>query len=274
MKTTRQAFVAAVMALGWAATVGAAEPVKRNVSQTWTLTTEDTELTLAVADHAISIVSLRNPVRQWNWTPAPSRVPMPVMQTAKAAQAATWEYRGAAEDKKIGHQVTLRFTCSRPAMELKSVWRAFPGPGPVENEVFVENKSADNVVFPPTLAAAKIDLTADGAVTLHRARKTSVGVGEVFENVIGANGTFTTDSSVIPLVLLGVGERHGAYLGYEWELGGFRVTSAAKPQELAVSVFPVTENVTRGRGAVFVVPPVYYGTYQGDLDDGANRFKR
>ena len=62
--------------------------------------------------------------------------------------------------------------------------------------------------------------------------------------------------------------------GYEWELGGFRVTSAANPQEFTVSVFPVTENVTRAPGAVFTVPSVYYGTYQGDLDDGANRFKR
>ena len=34
-------------------------------------------------------------------------------------------------------------------MELKSVWRALPGPGPVENEVFIENKSGDKVVFPP-----------------------------------------------------------------------------------------------------------------------------
>jgi hypothetical protein len=32
-----------------------------------------------------------------------------------------------------------------------------------------------SIVFPPTLAAAKIGLTADDAVTLHRARKTQVG---------------------------------------------------------------------------------------------------
>ena len=199
---------------------------------------------------------------------------MPGIRTGEAGRAGTWEYRDAAEDKKSGHQLTLRFTCANPAMELKSVWRALPGPGPVENKVLIENKSGGDVVFPPTLVAAKIDLTADGAVTLHRARKTSVGIGEVFQNVIVVNANFATDSSIIPFLLLGVGEKHGAYMGYEWELGGFRVASAVNPEDFTVSAFPVTENVTRVPGAVFAVPSVYYGTYQGDLDDGVNRFKR
>ncbi|MGO8750634.1 MAG: GH36 C-terminal domain-containing protein [Thermoguttaceae bacterium] len=274
MRTTLYAIVAALTLIGLPVTAQAAEPRSGDMNQTWTLTTDDTELTLAVTEHAISIVSLRNPMQKWNWTPSPSRVPMPGVQTGKAGQAWTWEYRDAVEDKKSGHQVILRFTCADPAMELKSVWQALPGPGPVENEVFIENKSGDKVVFPPTLAAAKIDLAVDGAVTLHRARKTSVGVGEVLQNVIDANASVATDSSIIPFLLLGVCEKHGAYLGYEWELGGFRVSSAAKPQEFTVSAFPVTENVTRAPGAVFTVPSVYYGTYPGDLDDGANRFKR
>ncbi len=275
MKTDRQRFVAALVVIGLAVTVQAVAAGTGGVNRTWTLTTDDTELTLAVTDHTMSIVSLRNPMQKWNWTAAPSRVPMPAIQTGKAGQATTWEYRDATEDNnKTGHQVTLRFTCADPVLELKSVWRALPGPGPVENEMFIENKSGDKIVLPPTLAAATIDLVANGAVTLHRARKTNAGIGEVLQDVIGVNANFVSDSSIIPLLLLGVGEQHGAYLGYEWELGGFRVTSAAKPQEFTVSVFPVTENVTRVPGAVFTVPAVYYGTYQGDLDDGANRFKR
>jgi hypothetical protein len=269
-----QGFVAALVVIGLAVTVQAVEPGTGGANRTWTLTTDDTELTLAVTDHTMSIVSLRNPAQKWNWTAVPSRVPMPGIPTRKAGQAATWEYRDATEDKKSGHQVTLRFTCADPALELKSVWRALPGPGPVENEVFIENKFRNKIVLPPTLAVATIDLMADGAVTLHRARKTNAGIGEVLQDVIDVNANFVSDSSIIPLLLLGVGEKHGAYLGYEWELGGFRVTSAAKPQNFTVSVFPLTENVTRVPGAVFTVPSVYYGTYQGDLDDGANRFKR
>ena len=274
MKMGIREFVAALAVVVAASVAQAAEPATKNVDQTWTLATEDTELTLAVSDHAISIVGLRNPLQNWNWVTAPSYVPLPDIQAGKGGSAAAWEYQDAVEDKKNGHQVSLRFRCANPAMELKSVWRALPGPGPVENAVLVENKSGDTVVFPPTLAAAKVKLTADGVVTLHRARKTQVGIGEVLQDAIGANADFRTDSSIIPFLLLGVGEKHGAYLGYEWELGGFRVTSAANPRDFTAAVFPVTENVARLPGAVLTVPAVYYGTYQGDLDDGANRFKR
>ena len=190
MKTGIREFVAALAIVVAALVVQAAEPATKNVDQTWTLATEDTELTLAVTGHAISIVSLRNPMQKWNWVTAPSLVPPPDIQAGKGGPVAAWEYWDAAEDKTNGHQLSLRFRRANPAMELKSVWRALPGPGPVENEVFIENKSGDPVVFPPTLAAAKVNLTADGAVTLHRARKTQVGIGEVLQDTIGALRAF------------------------------------------------------------------------------------
>lgn len=279
MKTSIRAVVVAaaigsVMAAGTRCPGSAAEPATRKVDRTWTLATDDTELTLAVTDHAISIVGLRNPLQKWDWVPAPSRVPLPDVGTGKAGQTTVWEYRDAAVDKKCGYQLTLRFTCADPAMELKSVWRALPGPGPVENEVTIENRSHGEVVFPPTLAAAKVDLAADGPVSMHRARKTSVGIGEVLQDAVGPRASFTTDASIIPLIILAVGDKHGTYLGYEWELGGFRVTSGADPRRLAVSVQPITERVARPPGGTFLIPSVYYGVYQGDIDDGSNRFKR
>ena len=237
--------------------------------QTWTLATEDTELTLAVASNTLSIVRLHNPAQSWNWTPAPSAVPMPVVQGRKV----DWTFGDASVSKTNGHEVTLRFTCADPALELKSVWRALSGPGPVENEVSIENRSAGPVTFPASTAAA-VELVADAAVTLHRADKTAHGKGKVYQDVIGANSTFSTGTGIIPLILLGVGSTHGAYFGFEWELGGFKVASQADPLRLAVSAQPITETVACGKGERFLIPSVYYGVYQGDLDDGANRFKR
>ena len=95
----------------------AAEPAQ---GQTWTLATDDTELTLAVASNTLSIVRLRNPAQNWNWTPAPSPVPMPGVQGQKGA----WTFCEASVSKTNGHEVTLRFTCTDPVLELKSVWRA------------------------------------------------------------------------------------------------------------------------------------------------------
>ena len=69
-----RAFVAALAVVGSAVAVWAAEPAAGGGNRNWTLTTDDTELTLAVTDHARSIVGLRNPGQKWNWTAAPFAV--------------------------------------------------------------------------------------------------------------------------------------------------------------------------------------------------------
>jgi len=68
------------------------------------------------------------------------------------------------------------------------------------------------------------------------------------------------------LITLDVGSTHGAYIGYEWELGAFHVASGSDPRDLSVSVFPITEAVTQGANEIFTIPSVYYGTYKGDID--------
>jgi hypothetical protein len=268
--------VVAWLAFGAAAGMWAAEPSSgaehvATKTKTWTLSTDDTELRLTVTGDAIGIVSLRDRAQKWNWVTKAAPVPMPVLQGRPDLK---WVFLDAAEARTNGHGVTLRFACREPALEMRSVWRALRGPGPVENEVRIVNKSGNEVTFGADLAAARIALAADAAVTLHRADKTAAGKGRVYEDVIGASQTYTTHAGIIPLVILQAGPVHGAYFGFEWELGGFTVASQADPLRLVVSVNPVTENVKRGPGEEFLVPSVYYGAYKGDIDDGANRFKR
>jgi hypothetical protein len=261
-----------VLAGGFAVNAHAAK-----MPTTWTLSTDDTELTLKVSkatDNPITLLGLRNPKQKWNWTPNDSPVPMPGVQIGTDYHAVNWEFRGATEDTKNGHQVTLRFTCADPSLEMKSIWRALPGPGPVENEVSIANKSGGDVTFGPAIAAAQIKLVADAPVTLLRSDKTQAGDGIVHQDVIGPNAQFSTDAGIIPLIMLGVGATHGAYIGFEWEVGGFKVSSETDPLRITASVHPITENVTRPKGGVFAIPSVYYGTYKGDIDDGSNRFKR
>jgi hypothetical protein len=274
MKAELLAIVVTLTVIGWSMTVQAASPAKQDANRIWTLATDDTELTLSVSNNAISIVRLRNPDQKWNWIAAPSPVPMPAMQVGKAAAAVTWEFRDATEDNRSGHQLTLRFACAKPAMEMKSVWRALPGPGPVENEVSVENKSSTNVTFASGTLAASLQLVSDAPIIVHWAQKTAAGIGKVEETLITANTSGRTTAGHIPFLLLGAGMTHGAYLGFEWELGGFQWSAGPDPVHMSCSLSPITENVTRGPGGVFLIPSVYYGVYQGDFDDGGNRFKR
>ena len=112
----------AVNALGEELPKGGSGVRSKNIA--WTLSTDDTELTLAVPSNTISLTGLRNPAQKWNWIPTPSQVPMPGVQRGTNYQTLNWEFREATEDRTNGHQVTLRFTCAEPVLELASVWRA------------------------------------------------------------------------------------------------------------------------------------------------------
>lgn len=241
-------------------------------AQTWKMSTEDTVVELKLSNNSLSMTSLRQPTNPTDWIAVPTRIPMPSVQKAPEHPTAQWTFLDAQEDRTNGYRLTLRFHCTDPALELTSVWRALPGPGPVENEVTVVNRSEGKVVFLPT-PAAEIALSADAPLTVHRVEKTSVGIGKVVEEPLTANAKGKTNSEWIPLLFLGAENTHGAYLGFEWELGGFQWT-AADPSHVTCSIRPITESVTREPEGIFRIPAIYYGVYQGDLDDGSNRFKR
>ena len=250
----------------------------------WTLSTADTQIKFSVSGNKLYIDSLKNPTRNWNWVPEVSEIPLPgkdCIRTAgtdakneSAAPAPNWAYVGSIEDEKDGHRVTFRFASTTPALELKSVWSARPGPGPVENQTTIENKSGGEVIYNPAIAAGAVRLKADGNVRLWSFEKTDVGPGHFSNDWIGPGTRRSIDSRQIPFIMLDVGSAHGAYIGYEWELGVIQIASGSNPLDLAVSVLPITEPVTQKANEVFSLPNVYYGAYPGDADDGGNRFKR
>ena len=286
MNTWRKTMsLGAVIAWSLLSGVQAAEPPKAvpvdNTNAHWTLLTGDTCLKISVSNNKLYIDSLKNPAQDWNWVPAASEVPLPGkncirkvgddIKTGNINQTPNWMYGGASENQNDGYMVTLCFTST---LELKSVWSARPGPGPVENQVTIENKSGGAVVYSPGIAAAVLRLEADKGVHLWSFEKTIMGQGHVGNNVIGPGTRRSIDSRCVPFIMLDVGSAHGAYIGYEWELGVFQIESNFDPLDITVSILPITEAVTQGENEVFTIPSVYYGTYKGDIDDGSNRFKK
>lgn len=258
--------------------VQAAKPPGEVISKPyWTLSTADTRLKISVSNNKIYLDGLENPVQDWDWVPAASEVPLPGKNSIKTGlrdQTPNWTYAGASENKSDGYRLTLRFTSTTPALELKSVWIARPGPGPVENQVTIENKSGSPLIYSPGIAAGGLRLTADKGVTLWSFEKTSVGQGHLDRELIRPGTHRSIDGRFIPFIMFDVGSAHGAYVGYEWELGFFQIASGSDPLDLTTSIFPITEAVRRGPNETFTIPSVYYGTYKGDTDDGSNRFKR
>jgi hypothetical protein len=250
----------------------------------WTLSSDDTRLKISVSNNKIYVESLKNPAQDWDWTPAASEVPLPGkgsirivgagMKTGDTDQTPNWTYAGASEDKSDGEELTLHFTSAMPALELKSIWTARPGPGPVENRVTIENQSGREVVYSADIAAGALRLKADKSVNLWSFQKTSMGRGQVDHDLIGPVARRSWDSRDVPFFMLDSGSGHGAYIGYEWEVGLFHLASGSDPLDITVSVLPITEAVTQGANEIFTIPSVYYGTYKGDVDDGSNRFKK
>jgi hypothetical protein len=285
---TKKISLGAVIAWSLLSGLQAAEAPKQvpadNANTHWTLSTEDTCLEISVSNNRIYIGSLKNPAQDWNWVPTASEVPLPGknsirtvgadIKTGNIDQTPNWTYAGAREDKSDGYLVALRFTSTTPALELKSVWSARPGPGPVENQVTIANKSGGEVVYSPDIAAGVLRVKADQSVNLWSFEKTSLGQGHVGHELIGPRTHSSRDSRDVPLIMLDVGSAHGAYIGYEWELGVFQIASGSDPVDITVSVLPITETLTQGANEIFTIPSVYYGTYKGDSDDGSNRFKK
>ena len=86
MKMGIREFVAALAIIVAALVVQAAEPATKNVDQTWTLATEDTELTLAVTGHAISIVSFATPCRNGTGLLRHPACPCPTSRPGRGAR--------------------------------------------------------------------------------------------------------------------------------------------------------------------------------------------
>ena len=68
-------------------------------------------------------------------------------------------------DKADGQKLTIRFLCAAPPMELKSVWWARPGRGPVHHAMLITNQSDKPLAFsvPPTIQLDLAGPAGDGA---------------------------------------------------------------------------------------------------------------
>jgi hypothetical protein len=234
------------------------------------LFTDDTVVELAVKNDCIYILSLKNPEVNMEWVNGGKVVPL---LNSVSGIVPDWKFLESIIDTTDGTKLELTFISTKPELELKSTWLARPGAGPVENWVTIKNISGEELICDANMPAANLQIKTDNPAILHYFEKTDIGNGKVFSELLSTNCNIDTDSKMMPFVMLDVDATHGLYIGYEWELGGFKVTTGNDPLEIFVAVNPIDEAITVGDNEILFIPSVYYGTYQGDIDDGSNRFK-
>ncbi len=273
----------------------AAEPAP---SPNWQLATTDTSLTLAVVNNRPAIYQLANPAQGWNWTPAPTEFPLLAHAAVSSGPVQTpdWKFADAAVDDSNGRKVTLRFTSTTPKLELKSVWWARPGPGPVEESMTIANQAGDILVVNGSdMVTADLALVADNPTTLWRFNKTPRGGGPDAKGVVRTDvGVFTDKLAPgvtvesefghpgdcqcdddLPFEIYDVGSKHGLYLGYLFGYGKSVRSATGDGLHLTDRLYlDDGERIQIDKDQAFTVPGLVIGTYQGDTDDGSNRMKK
>jgi len=268
-------------------------------SPNWQLATDDTSITLAVVNNRPAIYQLSNPAQGWNWTPTHTEFPLLAHAAVGSGpmQVPDWKFQDAAVDDSNGRKVTLRFTSTMPKMELKSVWWARKGPGPVEELMTISNQTGD--VLATTggdMITADLAFVADSPATLWRFNKTPRGGGPDAKGVVRTDvGVFTDKLAPgvtvksemgghpgdcqcdddLPFEMYDVGSKHGLYLGYLFGYGLSITAATGDGLHLTDRLYLNDgERVEAAKDQSFTIPGLIIGTYQGDTDDGSNQMKK
>jgi hypothetical protein len=292
MQQRRQAVVWVLAAVGTALLGGGlnaeepAQPAAPSVALArWTLSTADTKLTLGVGgeDKQLYIYELSSPAAGWNWTRSPSRFPLLSRVDSGGVKCAPhWVFQDATVDSSDGRKVTIRFTSDKPAMELRSVWRARPGRGPVRHTMFITNKTAGPITiyeqetFDIHIVGPEADtnvwyISDDASVP----DKTGVYCDRMTYNYRKTLAITSNDQDWIPYVAVDSNGKCGVYLGWEWSNG--RIAMAADNRPIGVLVKAGNRDDFRtdlAAGETFEVPPGFLGAYAGDVDDAGNSVRR
>ena len=251
--------------------------------EAWTLVTDDTQLTVgATVDHKLCIFELSSRAAGWNWTGAPSAFPLVEQaEMAGVEYHPDWTFQEGTLDGSDGTKVTLHFTSRRPALDLKSVWHARGGPGPIRHTMFIRNQADQPVVISKQESLALHAVGPDN--------RTSVCYINDDGSLPDATGVYhdtltpqyrktlwiSEEQDWIPFAAVDAAGTHGIYAGWEWSIG--RLTLAGDSASRGVFLQAGSRGDFRTRlaaGATFEVPPAFVGAYAGDLDDAGNRLRK
>lgn len=264
-------------------------------NMSWHLTTDDTTLTLEAREGKVLLTQLGSASHGENWLLAPVSDTFLSSVTEQGAVTATdWRYEGATQDAASG-ELVLSFSNASPAMELKSIWRARPGHGPIEHWLTISNRSQTTITIghQDSLSLSHIAIPTGESMDawwIRRGASNATNEGGTFVRSVGRNSDEnlvsdpTDGASPVPWLALQVGTSRGLYVGWEFSgVGRVRFhslssadgASAAGSGQIAIEVGnnPAFKTDVQA-GETFVVPPAFVGCYLGDVDDGSYSLHR
>ncbi|MBN1588596.1 MAG: alpha-galactosidase [Pirellulales bacterium] len=258
------------------------------------LMTEDTALVMRHSGGRIGCVRFGPADSSWNWIRGVEHFePVLPRIVGNQRQPIAWQLASVRRDRDdTGETVTALFSADSPSLQLRVVWKAYPGPGPIEQTLALVNSSPENVTVGamPSLswrlqAAPDADLVHQwvekGASKPPKAGTHFTPIGANFRHrgVSSPQANKKNSGEAIPWQCVHDRvHRHGWYTAIASSAHVAQQVKAIDGQTLRVTlgfdekVSPFTTVVRPGGRVSF--PPVLLGCYQGSIDDGCNRFHR
>ena len=140
-----------------------------------------------------------------------------------------WKYSRATVDKSDGVKLTVVFASADPALELRSVWQAHRGPGPVHLAMFIVNQSDKRVTI---YEQESLDIRVSGpgkdtsAWYINDDGSSPDRTGVYHDRLAGnyrKELNISEDQDYIPLTVIDAGGAQGVYFGWEWSVGRMAV---------------------------------------------------
>lgn len=188
--------------------------------------------------------------------------------------------------------VTARFLADSPRLEMYVAWKACLGPGPIEQTLTVVNASSSDVTLGAMPGLSLRLRAAPGAALEHRwvekgagtppevgAHTTPIRAGFRHRAVSSPRAKKTGSGEAIPWQCVhDSAHRHGWYTGIASSAHVAQQVESRDGAALDVvlgfdEMVSSLATVVRSGGRL-TCPPVFFGCYQGDVDDGCNRLHR
>lgn len=266
-------------------------------NNSWQLVTDDVVLQLGIDRNAPVIRSLTDRAGV-EWARAPSVVKLPGRLAMDGKRCVPdWAYAAAewtVPRDGEGTMLTLRFHDLVSGLELRSVWTAYTGPGPIRHQLILHNKTkAPIMLYEPE--SLDIVLGVDDPVDVFYVHKDRAAA-TIVSYMRSGYGTYREplydryamdiwtkpdddDTGFIPLVMLHAecGQGHGLYVGWAWNHGRIAVRGTRGEDRLAAEIragmfddFSAEIWIDR----TLELPAAFIGLFQGDMDDGSNRLRK
>ena len=261
-------------------------PGKAPASKRITLATSDTQIQVEAHDNLLRVASLKNLKTGTEWISS-SQAAIPLIASVDLDGKSTpisWRFREHMQGADACEQVLI-FASDSPPLKLHSVWRAYPGKGPIEHRIDIVNQGTKTLLLPLQRTLVFTTQQAPG----HTLEHWWVDRGGSRPAPIGTHHAIITPAYQVNLESLpernrpipwstvqDVEGRQGFYVGIEFSgpvAIDMRAAGAGLQIDLALAGPDKTFRTRLSPRETFNAPPAFVGCHQGSVDDGANSLR-